>query len=274
MNIVTRNLLRLLRAGVFDYEESVEPMSAWKWRRVYEVCVEQGVVCQALTGITRLQNQFFLQIPSEQMEAWQKSRAEQSSKTPTATDEDSRSVLTNRQNRHAYKGIVKQAELFPGETALINDAIRVAHHIIGDGLFLAPLLQMAQTYRDCDTFDAEVYARYLHQLHMERMAHLESSLLLLLDPHPYEDIASLPCPPLTDDSAAQLMFDALFDRRRGRGGQLHFTQNGNDIFIHTSNSRAMLWQASRSAQYFRYYPSESITTLLYSFARSLTDIEE
>ena len=50
--------------------------------------------------------------------------------------------------------------------------------------------------------------------------------------------------------------------------------SGEDIFVHASNSSAMMWHVRQSARNFRYYPSESFTNFFASIAHSLSHIEE
>ena len=70
MDIVVRNLLCLLRVGVFGQEEEVEPMSAWKWHRMYELAVTHHVAALVLDGIEACRSQFFMHIPDEQWQQW------------------------------------------------------------------------------------------------------------------------------------------------------------------------------------------------------------
>ncbi len=70
MNIILRNFYRLLRAGVFDEIEQVEPMSAWKWRRVYQYSLIHNVAALAYDGIEKCKEQFFLQMPDDLLYAW------------------------------------------------------------------------------------------------------------------------------------------------------------------------------------------------------------
>lgn len=73
MNIVERNFFRLLRAGVFEAQETIEPMSAWKWERVLQMAITHGVAALAYDGIRRCSDQFFMQIADdEQRAAWTK----------------------------------------------------------------------------------------------------------------------------------------------------------------------------------------------------------
>ena len=63
MNIILRNFFRLIRSGVFDTEETIEPMSAWKWHRLYHTAMQHDVAPLLYDGILRCRQQFFMQLP-------------------------------------------------------------------------------------------------------------------------------------------------------------------------------------------------------------------
>lgn len=63
MDIIQRNFLRLLRCGAFGKTEPIEPMSHWKWNRLYQISQIHGVTPWIRNGIRRCQDDFFLQIP-------------------------------------------------------------------------------------------------------------------------------------------------------------------------------------------------------------------
>ena len=70
MNIIERNFYRLLRAGAFGTEEQIEPLSAWKWNRLYQLSEMHDVAPLLYKGIERCHDQFFLQIPAELLQHW------------------------------------------------------------------------------------------------------------------------------------------------------------------------------------------------------------
>ena len=76
MDIIQRNFLRLLRCGAFGQKEEIEPMSAWKWSRLYQLPLMHGVTALVYDGISRLTDDFFLQIPEAQKEQWRRTVAE------------------------------------------------------------------------------------------------------------------------------------------------------------------------------------------------------
>lgn len=40
MDIIQRNFLKLLKCGAFGQREQLEPMSAWKWKRLYQTLTD------------------------------------------------------------------------------------------------------------------------------------------------------------------------------------------------------------------------------------------
>lgn len=267
MNIIARNFFRLLRAGAFGSNENVEPMSAWKWKQVYRVAVDQRVAPLLYRGIERLQGQFFLQIPDAQLDKWRQ-EADASSEAGEAAQQ---LRLTNRLNDRRLNKIISTAASTSPTLEVLKALLRATRHMMDDGRYLQPVVEAAYLLRDEKSrIDNEQLAAWSDELHMTHIAQLEAALMHRLLGLPAE---LMPFAMLDDEKAVEVMTDDIFSNKHPQSGNLHFSQ-GNDIFVHTSNSKAMLWQAKRSARYFRYYPSESITNLFSAFAKSLTDIEE
>ena len=86
MTILERNLFRLLRSGVFGTEELIEPLSAWKWNRLYQLTLMHDVAAWAYQGLQRCSNQFFVQLPQELMDTW-------STATTTSDDDEQNEML-------------------------------------------------------------------------------------------------------------------------------------------------------------------------------------
>ena len=57
MDIIQRNLFRLLRSGTFGAQEQIEPMSAFKWERLYQIAMLHDVIPYAYQGITNCRSQ-------------------------------------------------------------------------------------------------------------------------------------------------------------------------------------------------------------------------
>lgn len=267
MDIIARDFFRLLRAGAFGSDETVEPMSAWKWKQVYRVAVDQQVAPLLRRGIERLQEQFFLQIPDAQLDKWR-----QAVDVDSEADEPEQQLrLTNRLNDRRLDRIISTTALPSPTLEVLKALLRAMRHMMDDGRYLHPMVEAAYLLRDeKGRINNEQLAAWSDELHMTHIAQLEAALMHRLLGLPAD---LLPFAMLDDEKAVEVMTDDIFSNKHPQSDTLHFSQ-GNDIFVHTSNSKAMLWQAKRSARYFRYYPSESITNLFSAFAKSLTDIEE
>lgn len=72
MDVIQRNFFRLLRSGTFGDNEAIEPMSASKWNRLYNISLMHGVAALVYDGIVNRKNDFFLQIPPQQTAKWNK----------------------------------------------------------------------------------------------------------------------------------------------------------------------------------------------------------
>lgn len=72
MGVAQRNFFRLLRGGTFGDTEPVEPMSAWKWRRVYQLSLMHGVAALVWDGVASHSGDFFMRLPEELSAEWGK----------------------------------------------------------------------------------------------------------------------------------------------------------------------------------------------------------
>jgi len=63
MDVIYRNIERLIAADAADNErEPIEPMTEWKWRRLYQIACKYGIGPWIADGITVYDDDFFLQL--------------------------------------------------------------------------------------------------------------------------------------------------------------------------------------------------------------------
>lgn len=70
MNIIERNFFRLLRAGVYQQQEDIEPMSAWKWQQEFLLAQRQGLAPLLFDGVQLCNDQFFMRLTDEITSQW------------------------------------------------------------------------------------------------------------------------------------------------------------------------------------------------------------
>ena len=103
------------------------------------------------------------------------------------------------------------------------------------------------------------------------MAQLEGALLIQMFGFNKEEVPFLVGDP---DKRVERVALELTEFTNTHAEEFYFSQDSDSVFLHTSNSSAILGHIKRSAQYFRYLPSETLTNFFASFAHSLSHIEE
>lgn len=101
MDVIQRNFFRLLRSGIFGGHEDIEPMSEWKWNRLYHISLMHGVAALVADGIRAHGDCFLMQIPDSQMRTWRDtvSGIEEDNKRINATVEELFNTLNGERLR-------------------------------------------------------------------------------------------------------------------------------------------------------------------------------
>ena len=73
MDVIERNFMRLLRSGTFGDDTAIEPMSQWKWNRLYQMSLMHGVTAFIYDGIMARDGEFFINLTDEQWKTWRMS---------------------------------------------------------------------------------------------------------------------------------------------------------------------------------------------------------
>jgi hypothetical protein len=369
MDIISRNFFHLLCAGAFNEEVQIEPMSAWKWRRVYQYAMMHGVSALMYDGIEKCKSQFFLQLPDTLMDTWKQStteieeqnsrlvdvfvelyhtlsqqqlrpilikglrlsslydhpehrtfrnieiffpfqtqamKAEQWARTngSKVNDTDKYAIsylwneipivhhgrlvtLTNKLLNHSLQVIVEKelreaqpsfmmvkgtkVEVVSNTLLVFSTLMRIARHMLTNGIPLKFYVDLGIILRKVgDKVDFVALQEWINKTKLTQIANISGLMLVRLFHFTEDEIPFLV--PGKNANMERFMED-LFVLEKGAQSDWYF-QQGGDIFVHASNSSAMMWHVQRSARYFRYYPSESVTNFFSSFAHSLSHIEE
>jgi hypothetical protein len=62
MDIIIRNLLRLVNSDSTEEREPMEPMTEWKWQRLYQLSREFGIEAWVADGMRAYADDFFLNL--------------------------------------------------------------------------------------------------------------------------------------------------------------------------------------------------------------------
>lgn len=263
MEITTRNLFRLLRAGVLGRHETVEPMSAWKWERTYHLAMVHGLEAETWKGITLLQQQFFMRLTDKLRTQWEKSAltASHAHTTPIPSRLSKKLDRLEEASPHTADSSFSVLRAM----VVLSQSLLTADRWVRQLLSLAAMLST-----DGLRIDREQLEKWVKELHMERMTQLEGVLLTRL-----VDIREerLPFKMTLNEEERSQMLEEIVATIDATTHQWQFSQGGN-IFVHNSSSSAMYWQARHSVRYLKYHPTASIASFVSSFVQSLTNIEE
>ena len=275
MNIIQRNFFRLIRNGAFEQKEQVEPMSAYKWSQLYQLAVIHNVAEYVYYGLQLCKDQFFLHLTDKQWQIWEKTVMEirKQSHTEEEPDEFLRADhLTNPMLNRRLQTILDDEQSDIRTRQLLLTMIRVARHILNKGIPIRQLVDLGVYLRtEGDRADFVTLEKWLKTLRLQQVAKLESSLLIELLGIEKEE---MPFASGKTDKNVDQVVQELIEFTNTHVKDFYFIQDADNIFVHTSNGSAMLGHIRRSARYFRYFPSETVTNFFASFAHSLSHIEE
>ncbi len=115
MDTLQRNFFRLLRDGTFGDSESLEPISPWKWERLYQIAQMHGVGALVYDGLLHHKGDFFRQVPDSLWMKWQDTAAEISRNSQLTDDRVSElfSLFNKRQLRPILLKGQGFAQLYP-----------------------------------------------------------------------------------------------------------------------------------------------------------------
>ena len=268
MNIIERNFYRLLRVGALHTEEQVEPLSAWKWSRLYQLSEMHDVAPIIYKGIEACRQQFFVQMPETLLEQWAKAvpHDEGNENHLLVADRLTNPVL----NRQLQDILDDEGSNIETRTALLR-LVGIARFIMNAGIPVKRLTELAVFLRQSGgRIDHRQLESWIERLKLGPMAQLSAVMLVQLMHFTAEE---LPFMKTMTEEKMERQIREILQQKNSHAEEWYFSQ-GKDIFVHTSNASAMLWHVRRSAKCFSYYPTETVTNFFTSFAHSLSHIEE
>jgi hypothetical protein len=251
-------------------------MSAFKWDSLYQLSVMHDVTPYVYKGILKCKEQFFLHLTPKQWEVWKKA-ADKALQEQQAADEEEDEFLrpdhlTNPVLNHKLQNILDDEHSDIKTRQLLLLMISIVRHIFNEGMPIRQLLKLAIYLRqDGNKVDFDMLMKWINSLSLSPVCQLEGQFLILLYGFHAED---LPFMQEKKDKRVEQIAQELLEFTNTRSHDWYFSQDANSIFVHNSNTSAMFSHVRRSARYFRYFPSESVTNFFASFVHSLSHIEE
>ena len=272
MNIIERNIFRLLRTGAFNVKEDIEPMSAFKWRRLYQMIVAQNLTPVFAQGVDIYKDDERLNLPADLLEEVANSRNDDLQNRKTFGDEDIR--LSSRLLNHRLKRIIKR-EMLSEETSmetvdLLEIIIFNVNQILNYGLSLDGIIRLGQYLRRRgDKVDFVKLDEWLKRLHLSRMAQLQGNILITVFGFEKDE---LPFVQQEEKNAMPLALRAVSNLAKDTAEEWYFRQTRSGFV--QNNSKKLRRNIRRSMRYYNYAPMETTSSFFTNLVRSLSEIEE
>lgn len=263
MNIITRNFFRLLRSGALNEYEPLEPMSAFKWRRLDQMVHAQHVERAALKGIKNHQFDEMMNIPEDL-----------ANQTPDNSAHQEEPRLSNHYLNFRLSRI-ENAERHAIDTNV--DALNVLKIIVGNvssmlnhGTMLSGIIELGSYLRNKgDKVDFVKLDTWLGKLQLRRMAQLQGSMLMSVFNFEQDE---LPFVRHVEAAANKLVLRSVTHSASDTAEEWHFRQLSSGFV--QNNSALLRRNLRRSLRYITYAPLETVSNFFNNFARSLQEIEE
>ncbi|MDD7530040.1 MAG: hypothetical protein PUK16_03670 [Prevotellaceae bacterium] len=269
-HIIHRNFFRLLRAGAFQEELTLEPMSAYKWQKLCLQADIQGVRSFIEDEIIRQADDDYLNIPE--------GLVEEMAKPAGITDAEVFSDIRPLSNRFLNKRLTKIIEAeendydaSPASLRILGLLIYNVKQILDYGLDFEGLLQLGIFLRSTgEKVDYVKLEQWLKMLHLKRMAQLEGSILIAVFGFSQDEI---PFVETLEKEAIDIVMGTLHKKKKLDPADEWYFRQRKDGFV-SNNSRRLQRNLKRSLHYLRYASLETTSSFFGNLVRSMSEIEE
>lgn len=263
IDVITRNFIRLMRAGALNEFEALEPMSPFKWRRLQQMIQAQNVEEVAQKALA---NSLY-QEEAASLAAWLQEPAK-----PWKGNEHPQ--LSFRLLNHRLQRIVNNERHAIDTNMAAVDVLRIIAGGVNDMLCRGTLLSAAVCLGSYlrergDQVDFVKLDKWLGDLWLRRIAQLEGSVLVEVFNFEQDEI---PFVNHIEPAAYRLVIRSLVHTASDTAEEWHFRQTRAGFV--ENNSAAMRRNLRRCLRFFPYAPIETLSRLVSSFALSLQEIEE
>jgi len=275
MNIINRNLFRLLGAAAFNQTtEPLEPMSKYKWQQLFATATQHNVSNVIIHKLNDHNMHPDFSFPEEMTQAWEIAAQQNAQKEQDAmtVSEEETVRLTNFFINKKLKKILEaerhEIDASPETLYLLKLYVTLTTALLGPGLKLSQLVRLGKYLREKgDRVDFVKFEKWIDALSLHKMTDMESTMLIQLFDFSEEEFPFLKN---TVESAART---ALIDITSTAPRNIEFTESPTG-FVVSSSGRATMWHIKNSTRMMKYCPAEATSNFFHNFFSSLSEIEE
>lgn len=272
MNILQKNFFRILRSGAFNDNEAIEPMSPFKWRRLFQMVEAQGVISVFALGVNNHTQDEGLNLPPDLIDSVKKKLEENDNRPKPFTKDEIK--MTNRILNHKLRTLIKK-EINDIDSSmetvdLLEIIIFNVNHMLTAGISLDGIIRLGRYLRiRGDKVDFVKLDQWLEHIHLERMAQLQGSILISVFGFEQNE---LPFVHKFEPEAFGLTIRSISNLAKDTAEEWNFRQSKSGFV--KNNPTVLRRNVRRSVRYFSYAPLETTSSFLTNLGKSLSEIEE
>lgn len=264
IDIITRNFLRLLRSGALQEDESLEPMSHFKWERLGQMIHVQRVESIVRTGLNRVGGAVWTNLPESFMTDYLRED------TGAPFDLQLSNRFLNARYHHIVNHELHAIDTNVASLDLLKIIVGTVSTMLNRGIMMKGVIDLGCYLRTKgNQVDFVKLDAWLSKLHLRRMAQLQGSMLVAVFHFEADEI---PFVQHFETSAYKLVLRSVYHTASDTAEEWHFRQSRTGFV--TNNSQLLRRSLRRSLRYLVYAPIETISNYFSNFARSLQEIEE
>lgn len=271
-NIIIRNLFRLVKAGSFgETTEDIEPMSAFKWNKLFHIVEAQQLVRNFNEGVKQCKEQSGCNVPLPLLSECQpEQRYELHNFRKMIADLRLDVPILNKRLHAIINGEMHAIDTSVETITMLAIIVDTLNDMLNQGMIIRGIANLGYYLRTKgDKTDFEKLDLWLGKLTLRRMARLQGSILVALFDFTPDEIPFLN---RIEPSARRLAIQSLHHSQHDTTEDWHFRQDSTGLI--RNNNAALRRNLRRSFSYLNYAPIETIGNFVTKFARSLSEIEE
>ncbi|MBF1515070.1 MAG: hypothetical protein HXN89_04340 [Prevotella pallens] len=278
MDIIQRNFFKLIRSGAFNDKSTIEAMSSFKWRRLYEIVMFQNVLDYFVRGVNNNANDKNLNLPAKLIDEIQAKLDLQDEKQSSRQEDDKiigdDAELSNKWlNKRYHKIIYNEMHSIDTSTETLRMLQLIVFNtnaMLNRGINLDAIIRLGQFLRNKgDKVDFLKLEKWLSALHLQRMAQLLGSILIAVFGFEKDEIDFVK---KEEPVAYKLTIKIISNLVKDTAGEWHFRQNSAGFV--QNNGKMLRRNLRRSYKYISYAPIETTSNFINGFIKGLSEIEE
>ena len=278
MDIIQRNFFKLIRSGAFNDKSTIEAMSSFKWRRLYEIVMFQNVLDYFVRGVNNNANDKNLNLPAKLIDEIQ-AKLDLQDERQSSRQEDDKIIgddaeLSNKWlNKRYHKIIYNEMHSIDTSTETLRMLQLIVFNtnaMLNRGINLDAIIRLGQFLRNKgDKVDFLKLEKWLSALHLQRMAQLQGSILIAVFGFEKDEIDFVK---KEEPVAYKLTIKIISNLVKDTAGEWHFRQNSAGFV--QNNGKMLRRNLRRSYKYISYAPIETTSNFINGFIKGLSEIEE